>query len=519
MALPPEEQKIVARTRKTRQFLVFLRERRHAILHADWQHTLAQSSSPAPGGQAPVEPGRLARATLWQAYCHVGAREAVERTVMDKRWPLVLACRGAEQPPFSPSTLCTLRLRLSAHALAKRRRERTVALAEKPGGVGARPLRAAWDSTPLCGAGRGEDTVNLLGHALRKAVGRAAQELAASAEALLGDAGLVLVGQRRRKAALALDWGKPTAREHALRLVLAEVERWHSWLTHPQHLSVHAPPRQEGMDTIAPMVTQDTEPDPPGGSGARRLKSQVAPARRLAIEEKARRHGRTSSANTCTGFQEPCAVELESQVPRDVVVRPAHAPEPEVVEWLAAEVEKAPGLLQRDIDLGSMASPRLAPWAEQGGYISARPWPHSGPLFPKDAFPLDCVGMQGTWPGGQSVPLVRGKPVACPAAAGETCAVRAQWTKVKYGQGRSLRIREDEPCQQQRRAKIKTQRGRAALRKRTAVEPAMAHQVAHQGRRARYKGVRQNPCDGRRHAAGSNLQIAAPYEEEHQLAS
>jgi hypothetical protein len=50
MALPPEEQQMVARTRKTRKFFVFLRERRHDILDTDLQNTLAQSYSPAPGG-------------------------------------------------------------------------------------------------------------------------------------------------------------------------------------------------------------------------------------------------------------------------------------------------------------------------------------------------------------------------------------------------------------------------------------------------------------------------------------
>jgi hypothetical protein len=43
IALTPEEQKIVARTRKTRKFFVFLRERRHELLDADFQHTLAKS--------------------------------------------------------------------------------------------------------------------------------------------------------------------------------------------------------------------------------------------------------------------------------------------------------------------------------------------------------------------------------------------------------------------------------------------------------------------------------------------
>ena len=42
IALPLEEQKMVARPRKTRKFCVFLRERRHALLDADFPQTLEQ---------------------------------------------------------------------------------------------------------------------------------------------------------------------------------------------------------------------------------------------------------------------------------------------------------------------------------------------------------------------------------------------------------------------------------------------------------------------------------------------
>src|SRR5437773_4750776 len=193
IALTSEEQKIAARTRKTRKFFVFLREHRHEILDAAFQHLLAQSYCPEPGGQAPVEAGLLALATLLQAYCHVGDRDAVELTVMDKRWQMVLDCLGAEQPPFSQGTLYNFRLRLMAHNLDKILLERTVTLAEQTGGFGARQLRAALDSTPLFGAGRVEDTLNLLGHALRKAVGLAARELDTSTEVLMAAAGLELV--------------------------------------------------------------------------------------------------------------------------------------------------------------------------------------------------------------------------------------------------------------------------------------------------------------------------------------
>ncbi len=320
ITLSPEEQKIAARTQKARKFFVFLRMIRHERLDADFQTTLAQSSHPTPGGKAPVEAGVVALATLLQAYGHVGDREAVERTVMDKRWQLVLDCLGAEQPPCSQGTLFHCRLRLIQHNLDKTLLERTVALAEQTGGFGARQLRAALDSTPLCGAGRVEDTFNLLGHALRKAVGLAAKALGRAAAALMEDAGLALVGQSSLKAALDLDWGAPTARESALRLVLEEGERWKRWLE--QHLSAQEPPMQAMLETIGQIVAQDTEPDPEGGPGARRIKKHVAPDRRISIEDADMRHGRKSSSNTCNGFKEHVALDLDSKVTREVVVCP-----------------------------------------------------------------------------------------------------------------------------------------------------------------------------------------------------
>src|SRR6266566_9590087 len=46
--------------------------------------------------------------------------------------------------------------------------ERTIEIASQSQAFGSRALRAALDSSPLWGAGRVEDTYNLLGHALKK---------------------------------------------------------------------------------------------------------------------------------------------------------------------------------------------------------------------------------------------------------------------------------------------------------------------------------------------------------------
>ena len=231
------------------------------------------------------------------------------------------------------------------------------------------------------------------------------------------------------------------------------------------------------------------------------------------------RHGRKSSAKTFNGFKEHFVLDLDSHVTREVVVRPANEPEHAAVELLVETLEQPPGLLQLDIDLGYMASPRIAQWAEQGVYIIARPWPQGGTHFTKDDFTFDFAHGHVTCPGGQTVPMVPGKDAQFPASACDSVHSARSAPQPGSAKGEACHIREDEPFQHKLRAKIKTKRGRASLRKRTAVEHAISHHLAHQGRRARYKGLRKNQFDGRRHAAVSNLQVAAHYVEERQLAS
>jgi hypothetical protein len=108
-----------------------------------------------------VPPARLALATILRAYAKVSDDEVIEATVMDRRWQLVLDCMGAEEPPFSKGTLVGFRKRLTGKDLDRRLVERTVELAAQTKGFGARAPRAALDSSPLWGAGRVEDTLNL----------------------------------------------------------------------------------------------------------------------------------------------------------------------------------------------------------------------------------------------------------------------------------------------------------------------------------------------------------------------
>ncbi len=161
------ERAVIKAVRRAKLF-VFLREHRHELFDEQFQAELAEAYVDSPKGQPPVPPARLALATIVQAYAGVSDDEVIEATVMDRRWQLVLDCMDADAPPFAKGTLVGFRKRLIEKNLDRRLIERTVALAARTGGFGARALRAALDSSPLWGAGRVEDTINLMGHALRR---------------------------------------------------------------------------------------------------------------------------------------------------------------------------------------------------------------------------------------------------------------------------------------------------------------------------------------------------------------
>jgi hypothetical protein len=93
-------------------------------------------------------------------------------------------------PRSAKATLVRFRQALIGNDLARRLIERTVEVATRDEAreLSPRHSRAALDSSPLWGAGRVEDTYNLSGHALRKAVGvlarRQGRELAVVATEL-----------------------------------------------------------------------------------------------------------------------------------------------------------------------------------------------------------------------------------------------------------------------------------------------------------------------------------------------
>jgi len=267
-----------------------------------------------------VPPAQLALATILQAYTGASDDEVLEATVMDRRWQLVLDCMDHAQPPFSKGTLVGFRARLIAADLDRRLVERTVELyGQGAGRPAAGKLRAALDASPLWGAGRVEDTINLVGHALRLVLGvlggRQGWGLAAAARArmLADQADIGVLAGPSVKAALDLDWDDPAARQRALGVVLAalgQVERLAAGLPggdDPQVVEALAAARQ--------VRDQDVTVDP---DGVPRIRQGVARDRRISIADPQMRHGRKTRSLRVDGYKRHVLRDLDSELVRAV---------------------------------------------------------------------------------------------------------------------------------------------------------------------------------------------------------
>src|SRR3984893_7853411 len=142
-----------------------------------WQVCIGKQSE----GNRKSAPAMLALALILEAYTGVSDDEVIEATVMDRRWQLVLDCIDTQEAPFSKGTLVAFRQRLITGQMDRRLIERTMECASQNGAFGPRALRAALDSSPLWGAGRVEDTYNLVGHALKKVMRVVADRASAGA--------------------------------------------------------------------------------------------------------------------------------------------------------------------------------------------------------------------------------------------------------------------------------------------------------------------------------------------------
>jgi hypothetical protein len=292
---------------------------------------LATIYKDAPQGQPPIPLAQLALATILQVYTDVSDDELLEATVMARPWQLVLDCLESETAPFSKGTLVTFRRLLVAH--------------QQP--LAAVRCARRWNSSPLWAAGRVEDTYNLLGHALRKALGVIARQQGRGLAEMADETGAALVGGVSLKAALDLDWNDVAARETALGMVLAALTACQGWLdAHPEVVAAQ-PAVLTSLATAAQVRDQDVTTT---AAGTPTLRDGVAPDRRMSVEDGQMRHGRKSRSQLSDGYKRHVLRDLDSGLIAAVRITPANLPEATVTDSLSLNLH-VQGLRLRELHI------------------------------------------------------------------------------------------------------------------------------------------------------------------------
>lgn len=508
--LSKAEKFVVSRLKRTGRLFVFLRRHRHELFDEAFRRELESMYSDMPRGTPPKDPALLAMVTLLQAYEQASDAVAVENALLDRRWQLVLDTHGAEEPVYSQGVLVDFRRRLIEHDMDRRLLERTVELARSTGEFGHKALRVALDSAPLAGAGRVEDTFNLIGHAMEVVVECAAIVAELSPEEVRRRSGVKLLGKSSIKAALDIDWDQPTEQKDALERLLADVRSLRSWVERNLTEAAKKPPLKKALDLLERIVQQDIEPDPGGGS---RIRQGTAKDRVISVTDPEMRHGRKSKSRTINGYKRHIAKDLDSGLALAATVRPANESEHRAESDIRRDVERLGEVKELHIDRGYLAGEWPRELHERDASVFSKPWNSTGERFGKPDFTFDFETQQAMCPAGKAAPI-RPSPkpdgrahVSFPKAVCDPCPLRTQCVPGEQRRGKSLTLHPMEPLLQQLREEQQSSAGRTQLRQRVSIEHTLAHVVARQGPRARYIGIRKNVFDLRRTAAIENLHV------------
>ncbi len=500
-----EEQRILKSCKKSKLF-TFLRNHRLELFDDAFQKELSAVYPQRDSGKPVVPPALLATALLLQAWFGFSDQDAAESAQWDSRWKMILGTLEESEAPFCQATLCNFRQRLIENQLDRRLFEKTVQLARSKKGFSHTALRVAFDSSPLYGAGRVEDTWNLIAHAVRNLLLSVAVFLGIDYNQTADRAGIPLAKGRSLKAHLNIDWNNPQQKQQALQQLLKQVEECRDFIQAELSEEIQTPPMKEQWETLNQILAQDIEPEPTGG---KRLRRKSIPDRRISIEDKDMRHGHKTKLKLFAGFKNHLAQDIETGIVVAVDVTKGNQTDDKALLVMEQEIARQRlAVAEGYTDRAYLETEDLYQAEELKFPIHCKAYSiKSRGKYTKEDFKFDWKQKKIKCPAGQEVSFQEGEVAKFPRETCQICPKRESCTSSKQGRSVSIHIREN--FLQKLRTRQQEPEEKANLQMRTYIEHGLGKVVMWQGHKARYRGIRKNRFDLYRHASLVNLHVAA----------
>jgi len=459
-----------------------------------------------PTGRRSVPPSILAVVMVLQRLEGLSDREAADRFCFDVRWRYAAgvadAVAGEETASFAHTVLVDLRARLRRSQDPDRIFRVSCELAREVGLVG---VRRVLDSAPLEDAVTTQDTVTLLGGAIRGLLRVCPPELKAKVRAgLQREDGYAAPGKP------ACDWDDPAAREELVDALVRDAYRAHLALR-DERLDQRT---AEAAALLATVTGQDIEETT---DGRFRIFDGTAPDRVISTVDPEARHGHKTAAHGFDGYKGHAAIDPDSEVITAAEVSCATAADAAVAPTLLAEVASGAGAGEqaaRAVVYGDSAygtGAHLA-WLDQHHLIpmvKTQLATAPGGRFAKDQFHVDLQAQTVTCPARVTVAITPSRRGGGRARFGRACSVcplRDACTGAVAG--RVVAIHPHEAELTAARARQRDPAWRADYRAtRPKVERKLAHLLRrrHGGRRARVRGLVRVAQDWKLLAGAVNL--------------
>jgi len=429
-------------------------------------------------GRPSVPADVIATVLVLQALEGLSDRDALRALVTDIRWK-VAAGLALDDEGFHPTVLTLWRNKLRASDSPERIFDAVREVVAQTG-VLAGKTRRALDSTLLDDAVATQDTVTQLSSMIRRA--RKAIPVAAA---------VVLVGDDYDTGSKpACAWNDPVARNE---LVSRLVNDAISILEVVAGVELDDT-QQQLVGLLGLVAGQDVEPDPDGPEGSWRIERGVAKHRVISTVDPESRHMHKSRSTYRDGYKAHIAVEPDTGIITGCDLTPANTGDgPAGVALLEGEPEGLDVL--GDSAYGS--GDALAELDAAGHQPIIKPWPLGRnprlgvDQFGRDDFVIDYQARTVTCPNAITTHLsING--TATFGAKCRGCPVRHRCTAAV--DGKSVQVSEHDELLAANRTRWRTNPHIAAdyRQHRPHVERVIAHLVANNHRRVRFRGVEAN---------------------------